>query len=121
MRRRFLSDWGGAIRIPTNSKKYLGWLIAEKLIPNMRILEVLHDCPEHSAYKYEASNLTTPYCVHIIELDREVHESGIYEIGDDYRRLDVFRFRTAEEAEDFIKSQGVAMSDLVDPRLVDVP
>ncbi|MCB9765960.1 MAG: hypothetical protein H6739_39665 [Alphaproteobacteria bacterium] len=121
MRRRFLSDWGGAIRIPTNSEKYLGWLIAEKLVPNMRTLEVLHDCPEHRAYKAETSKLTTPYRVRIIELDREVHESGVYETGDDYRRLDVFRFRTAEEAEDFITAQGVAMSDLVDPRVVDVP
>lgn len=115
------APWGGAVRFDTGCDKFLGWIVAEVLTPNDRVPQVLADVPDHPAFVAQERIRNTPYRVLILELDRKVHEDGGYETNDDYRRKEVHRFETQEQAEDFLRGIGVAMEDLVDPRDVDAP
>lgn len=113
--------WGGAVRFATGCSKYLGWILAEELTPNERVLEILSSHPGDPEYVREERKRRTPYRIRVIELAREVHESDRYELGSDYRRNDSFYFRTRKEAEAFLLTQGVAVQDLRSPRELDVP
>ncbi|MBO6941064.1 MAG: hypothetical protein JJ863_39180 [Deltaproteobacteria bacterium] len=119
MRRR--ETWGGAVRFDTGSPHYLGWIVATKHAPNHRILEVLADQPTHPAFLAEKAKLETPYWIHVLELDRAVHEAGGYETNADYRRKELHRFETRAAAEAWLLARGVAMDELRDPRDVDAP
>lgn len=113
---------GRAIRFETGDEDYLGWISAEKLEPNQRILELFADEPEHPEFVRAAEARAKPYRIRAIELSRAVHERGEYESNEDYRRRQLHSFETKEQAEAWLLDEhGVAVEDLRDLREVEHP
>lgn len=113
--------WGGAARLPVATPGFYRWVIAERMEPNLRVISVLEDDPNHPAYRDEVAKRDTPYWVLEVEERASVYEAGSYGAPEDHR-AQVRRFATAHDAEDFLSEHyGLELAALADPRSVGVP
>ena len=105
----------------TNDPNYLGWILLRKrLVPPS-----LPDPREKEKYLRWEKQMETwkkePYDLSILELRREVHESGEYESTEDYRLREHYYFSTLEETERKIKELGFNISGIKSSREIDAP
>lgn len=106
----------------TDSDDYLGWILIAKLQPII-IYEKKAYSEEHYAYliKKQEERKKHPYFVRIIELRKDVHESGVYETSEDYRQNDIYDFSTFDEVEQFIIKLGYVFKNIKDRWELDAP
>jgi hypothetical protein len=115
------SDWGFLKN--TNSNDYLGWILIHKYKPLMIYPKEAYDNEEQYIRLTQEDKRRKKYMyyVRIIELRRDIHESGAYETGDDYRQNDCYHFSTLDEVKQFIVELGYRLEDLKDRWELDAP
>ena len=118
----------GLIKL-TNSDKYLGWILltkilrAENTISNFHFLDPIEDKEIiDSDLNYIAYVRDNPYQVRIIELKKEVHESGVYETEEDYRMNIKHHFSSLDRVEQFLTENfHFDLKDMRPSRELDAP
>ena len=100
----------------TKNTEYLGWILLTKRKPPQFWPEDEHRRPDYfRRAKIEAERFTrTPYHIHIIELRKDVHESGTYDIDTGTRLKENFYFATLEDVASFLKAYSLEL-DLIQP------
>lgn len=105
-------QWG--FKKATDDPNYLGWiLISKRKISAPEPKESYYFEESYFMHLREFERLSkTPYHIMVKELRRDVHESGAYEDGSDYRQLDNYYFSTLDEAERFIEELGYSFENI---------
>jgi len=105
----------------TNSDEYLGWILLDKQKPLDRYLSLLKP-DEQPEFRAEQEFIRQhPYHVLVIELRRDVHESGVYESNEDYRLRENYNFSTLDEVESFVNGHGHKLEEIKWLREIDAP
>jgi hypothetical protein len=114
-------QWG--VRKVTDSPDYLGWiLIAKRRPPSIWPRNTYSDPALYSRLTDQARDISEkPYHVRVIELRRDVHESGKYESTDDYRQNENYYFETLNEVERIIEQLGSSIKDIKFRSELDAP
>jgi len=113
--------WG--FRTNPDSLDYLGWvLISKRTPPVIYPYHFSQSIERHERLVKEAAELKAcPFHVSVLELNRTVHESGVYESTEDYRVRDNHYFATLEEALMFFESQHLNLKDIKSGFDIDAP
>jgi hypothetical protein len=106
---------------PTDDPAYLGWITISKVKPSSRLLEVLSEDEAPDAVREERRRQREPYLVLVVELRRDVHESGDYETESDYRQKDRHWFSDLSAAARLLESWGYSLRDAREARELDAP
>jgi hypothetical protein len=115
------ADWG--FLKDTNSVDYLGWVLIHKYKPLIIYEKEAYSSEEQyiRLLKEDKRRKKYPYHVRIIELRRDIHESGVYETGDDYKQNDCYHFSTLDEVAQFITELGYSFENIKDRWELDAP
>src|SRR5215813_8380827 len=85
----------------TDDLQFLGWILLSKRVPEERYLSLLRPGEEPEYVAQQELFRTRPYQVQVLELHRDVLESGRYETEEDFRRNEVHYFSSLDEVEEF--------------------
>lgn len=96
----------------TDSPDTLGWILLWKLKPDKRYLALLKENEDPYFTKKQKTISEKPYQISVLELSREIYESGKYETDDDYTKKQIFRFANLEEMELFLKSFELSLENI---------
>jgi hypothetical protein len=96
----------------TEDPRFLGWILLQKRKPHERYLSLLAEGEEPEFVAEQETLRRFPYQVHVIELDRQVFESGRYETEEDYRINEIHRFSSLDEVEGFVQKLGHSLEDI---------
>jgi hypothetical protein len=115
------ADWGWLK--DTDDFDYLGWVLIHKYKHIIIYEKEAYSNEEHYFRLIKKAEIQKkyPYYVRIIELRRDIHESGVYETGDDYRQNDCYDFSTLDEVEQFILELGYSFENIKDRWELDAP
>jgi len=105
-------QWG--IRKETDSTDYLGWiLITKRRPPTIWPRYAYDDLNLYSSLTDQANDIIgKPYHVRVLELRRDVHESGEYEGTEDYRLNENYYLETLDEVERMVEQLGYSIKDV---------
>lgn len=113
--------WG--FRTIPDSPDYFGWVLVFKRTPPVIYpYHASQSIERHERLVKEAIELKArPFHVSVLELNRAVHESGVYESTEDYRVRDNHYFATLEEVLSFFDSQHLKLEDIKSGFDIDAP
>jgi hypothetical protein len=105
-------QWG--IRKETDSHDYLGWILITKRRPPTIWPRNTYDDPNLYSSLMDLANeiIEKPYHMQVLELRRDVHESGEYENTEDYRQNENYYFETLGEAERMVERLGYSIKEI---------
>ena len=107
----------------TSDDEYLGWVLINKRIPKLTpAFDVEIEPERYAAFAQAVEQIRAkPYHVRVIELLREVHESGDYENNKDYRLSENYYFATLPEAMLFLGEMGLNLDAIKPSPELDAP
>ncbi|MDY6781851.1 MAG: hypothetical protein SW833_04740 [Cyanobacteriota bacterium] len=105
-------EWG--FRKVVDNSDYLGWVLLAKRKPPIVFPKETYETEETyiSLREWSEKLKRTPYHILVLELKREVHESGDYEDNDDYRQRESYYLSTLQEVEEFIENLGYSLQNI---------
>jgi hypothetical protein len=114
-------QWG--VIKETDSPDYLGWiLITKRRPPTMWPRDTYGDSDLYSRLMDQTRDIIEkPYHVRVIELRRDVHESGEYESTEDYRQNENYYFKALDEVERIIEQLGCSIKNIKFRSELDAP
>lgn len=105
----------------TDSEDFLGWILLEKRKPHDRYLSLLAPGEDPRFVKEQERIRSLPYQVRVIELRRDVYESGVYETNEDYRLHEIHHFADLEGVDSFVRQFGYALENIKWSAEIDSP
>lgn len=106
---------------PTDDDRFLGWILLSKRVCNERYLALLAPGEEPAFVAEQEAIRRCPYRVSVIELSREVHESGEYETEEDYRLRESHQFPDLDAVDGFLQARGFQLADITWGTDIDAP
>jgi hypothetical protein len=107
----------------TDSPDYLGWVLITKRKPKpVTPIDPEQDRERYLKWVQRTEALRKqPYSVLILELRRDVHESGQYESTEDYRTREYYLFASLEEVVEFLHKLGYSLENIKHRSELDAP
>ena len=122
---------------PTDSPDYLGWILVgrrsrgpltlEDVEPNSSVhatlLNLLEKRPEVYMRLVEEKRdaQECPFMALVLELNKAVHESDADHEEEDYRKREVYYFRSLQEVEQLLNKLGYSIANIKGSREIDAP
>lgn len=106
---------------PTDDERVLGWILLWKRKPHDRYLALLRPGEEPDFVAKQEAIRRCPFYVSVIELSRDVHESGDYETEEDYRLKEIHQFPDLDAVDTFVRSYGFQLDRITWGTDIDAP
>ena len=90
----------------------IAWVILSKRSPLVNFFERFSEKDFPVQYKEQMKIKKEPYKIWIAELKRSVYEGDRFPINEDYLINETYNFSTLEDADNFLESLGLTISEI---------
>jgi hypothetical protein len=107
----------------TSNSNYLGWiLLVRRQLPILWPIDKIQRPEYYKRTKQEVVTLTrTPYHIHIVEIRKDVHESGTYNTDIDTHLIENYYFANLDNIEKFLEQYNLELSTIRLAHEIDAP